>query len=343
MRTKLMISAIAAAVAMILLPAGSASAFGFDHPKHGLGPPGPGSAVVNVESGPYGQVLVVGGSGAGPYPAGSSLYFPTIDPPTYGASLFHPYQPGCTAAIIASGPTLAGPPPLSCTGLVTDTTKTVDWPAFTTTGYPVAGPGVNQRLLGAVWRTDLNAFQVTYAGHPLYLFDPGPDSFFGANFYETVLPLLPPENTAWFLISPWGTPATGPATLETESPQTGTTYSTTKLAAEMLPGVGGLTASVYSFSNDWSSFSWCYFACARAFIPLTTVGTPNVGPGVNPSEVGTTLRFDGTKQVTYDGHPLYLYDQEQALGTLSAPVFNGTAGNGDGVSAFGGTFSLVSP
>ena len=227
--------------ALLLLPAAAASASGgfWHHPgRHGGGLPG--AAVVSVEQGQYGPVLVVGGAGAGyipatsttpasyAYPAGSSLYYPTIDPSTYGSSWFHPYQPGCTTTVVVS----EAEGPLSCTGPETD--MSADWPAFTTTSYPIAGPGVNRFLLGAVYRADLGTFQVTYAGHPLYLFDQGPNSFVGANFYETVQP-LPPWHTAWFLISPWGTPATGPATVETESPQPGTTYSSTKLAAEMLP------------------------------------------------------------------------------------------------------------
>lgn len=348
MRRRLKWSAafIGMVVAAIFLPTAAASAsppgFSFGHPRHLVGPPGPGSAVVSVESGPYGRVLTVGGSGAGMYPAGSSLYFATIDPLTYGSSWFQGYQPGCTTTLV-SQPTLDGPGPLSCAGSESD--PTADWPAFTTTGYPVAGPGVNQFLLGAVWRTDLDAFQVTYAGHPLYLFDPGPNSFFGANFYETVLP-LPPWHTEWFLISPNGTPANGPAPLSTESPQVGSAYTSTELATQVLPGVnppGGVTVSVYSFSGDTRWFSRCYGACAREFIPLTTVGTPTFGAGVSSSKIGTIWRFDGTKQVTYEGKPLYVYSQEQPLAPGGAPSFSGTAGNGNGVSAFGGSFHLVSP
>jgi predicted lipoprotein with Yx(FWY)xxD motif len=343
--------AVATIVALLALPgtASAAAGFGFGHHpvRHGGGRPSPGAAVVSLESGPYGPVLVVGGAGAGYvpatsttpaghlFPAGTSLYEATVDPPTYGASFFHEYQAGCTTTVVDS----EADGPLSCTGAETD--PSADWPAFTTEAFPIAGPGVNPFLLGAVYRTDLGAFQVTYAGHPLYLFDPGPDSFDGADFYETVQP-LPPENTAWFLLSPSGIPATGPATLETESPQAGTTYTSTELATEMLPGVGGAAVSVYTFSRD-GHFSTCYDACARDFIPLETVGTPTLGAGVNPSAVGTIWRADGTRQVTYDGHPLYIYSQEQPLAGAAGLVTNGSGGNGNGVSAFGGTFSLIAP
>jgi predicted lipoprotein with Yx(FWY)xxD motif len=354
MRKRWIMGAIATIVAMLALPLAlpsAASAAGFwHHPfRHGGGQANPGAAVVSLESGPYGPVLVVGGAGAGYtpgtstttasylFPSGTSLYTPTIDPSTYGASFVHEYQPGCTTTVVVS----EAEGPLSCTGAETD--PSADWPAFTTDAFPVAGPGVDPRLLGAVYRSDLGAFQVTYAGHPLYLFDPGPDSFFGANFFEPVQP-LPPEHTAWFLLSPAGTPATGPATLETESPQTGTTYSTTELATEMLPGVGGAAVSVYSFSGD-DHFSNCYGSCAMEFIPLRTVGTPTLGAGVNPSAVGVVWRADGTQQVTYHGHPLYIYDQEQPLvgGVPPNLLTDGTGGNGNGVHAFGGTFSLVNP
>ncbi len=47
--------------------------------------------------------------------------------------------------------------------------KNAEWPAITTTGKPVAGPGVHQSLLGRVYRKGVG-WQATYAGHPLYLF-----------------------------------------------------------------------------------------------------------------------------------------------------------------------------
>jgi predicted lipoprotein with Yx(FWY)xxD motif len=316
---------------------------------HGHRPAGEG-AVVSIEQGPYGPVLVVGGAGAGYVPAegstpahyivpaGTSLYFPTVDPSTFEPPFGHPYQAGCTTAVVEG--TAEGT--LSCTGSETDTTA--DWPAFTTEGRPVAGPGVEPWLLGSVYRADLGTYQVTYAGHPLYLFDPGPNSFFGANFFESALP-LPPWHTAWYLLSPEGLPATGPANLEVEVPQPGTSYTAPALATEMLPNVvpGGAAITVYSFSGDNRWRSRCNWACEREFIPVTTVGTPTAQEGVSSSSVGVIRRQDGSLQVTYNGHPLYIYSQEQPLVGEMGLVTTGSAGNGNGIEAYGGTFSVVNP
>jgi predicted lipoprotein with Yx(FWY)xxD motif len=343
------IGAGAVVSALIVLPGtASASTSGPGSAAPSGGQSDPNAAVVNIENGPYGKVLVVGGAGAGfvqatakkpahfLFPAGSSLYIASIDSFAGG---HNPKQPSCGTTVANTGQG-----PLSCTGAETD--RQADWPAFTTDTAPVAGPGVKSALLGEVFRVDLGVDQVTYAGHPLYLFDPGPNSFFGANFYETVAP-LPPWHTAWFLLSPKGTHATGPAALETEAPKKGTTYDTTELATEMLPAVapGGAAVSVYAFSGDTPTSSNCTGPCARDFIPVTTVGAPTTATGVNASAVGTIRRGDGNgeEQVTYNGHPLYIYSQEQPLVGKKGPKTKGTAGNGNGVSAFGGTFTLVSP
>jgi predicted lipoprotein with Yx(FWY)xxD motif len=328
LRRTLALAAGALIVALLGLPVNPASG--------AVAGSGSGRAVVALENGPYGQVLVVGGHGAaGPFVAGSSLYMASVDPPSW---LSKPYQPGCTTTLVHTQ--LQGT--LSCTGLETD--RKADWPAFTTSGPPIAGKGVNASLLGEVKRSDLKTYQVTYDGHPLYLFDPGPNSFFGANFYETVEP-LPPWHTAWYLLAPDGTPATGPAMLETESPQPGAEYHTPKLAVEMLPGItpGGVAVSAYTFSSDAPNFSSCYGPCAVDFIPMYTAGTPVAGPGVNASAIGVIKRFDGTDQVTYNGRPLYIYSQEQALPGNQGPSTTGTAGNGKGVAAFGGQLHLVQP
>ena len=245
--TKLRVAIGTVAALAVLLAAGMPAAYA--HGQHGYGDGyGAGeAAVVALESSPYGPVLVVGGSGAGCapatpvgmpatataattciYPPGSSLYSPTIDPPAPKGWFGAPYEPGCLTIEVEH--TAFGT--LSCAGLETD--EHADWPALTTTRKPIAGPGVDPHLLGSVYRADLGTFQVTYAGRPLYLFVPGADVFAGQKLPETVLP-LPPWHTYWFLLSPDGLPAAGPAHIETEAPQAGTTYSATVLATEMAP------------------------------------------------------------------------------------------------------------
>jgi predicted lipoprotein with Yx(FWY)xxD motif len=307
-------------------------------PSH---PADPARAVLSTEQSTYGTVLDLGaGAGYAPgsstpvFPAGSAVYMSTIDPPAHGDG--HGYRPGCGTTLV-TGPLPGGmfaggiPGPLSCTGAETD--QQADWQALTTDRPAIAGAGVGQRLLGRVYRPDLGTFQVTYAGHPLYLFLPGiANAAFGDNIFESTLP-LPPWQTAWYLLSPDGQPAVGPATIQTETLPSGQTV----LANQMLPGIGGVPIAVYTFSRDHAPRSTCSRACARTFIPVLTDGAPVAGAGATASAIGTTTRADGTQQVTYHRHPLYMYSQEQVTG------LTGTAGNGNGTELDGGTFSLLTP
>jgi predicted lipoprotein with Yx(FWY)xxD motif len=74
---------------------------------------------------------------------------------------------------------------------------------------------------------------------------------------------------------------------------------------EVLFGAG--SQAIYLFDKESSDRSECYGACAEAWPPVLTEGTPQAGPGVKPALLGTTERSDGGTQVTYNGHPLYYY------------------------------------
>jgi len=73
--------------------------------------------------------------------------------------------------------------------------------------------------------------------------------------------------------------------------------------------------------------------CAVNWPPLRANGKPTLGSGANASLVGTTMRSDGKPQVTYNGHPLYLFTGDQKAGDT----------NGEGINAFGGLWYAVSP
>jgi len=85
----------------------------------------------------------------------------------------------------------------------------------------------------------------------------------------------------------------------------------------LLTNSGGLT--LYWFAPDTSTKSACYGSCAAYWPPVT--GTPSAGPGVTGT-LGTITRTDGTKQATYDGHPLYTYIADGAPGSTSGNNLN---------------------
>ena len=68
---------------------------------------------------------------------------------------------------------------------------------------------------------------------------------------------------------------------------------------------------VYVFGADRRSTSRCYGVCAAAWPPVLTNAAPQAGSGVEPKLLGTTTRKEGTRQVTYDGHPLYYYSVDK--------------------------------
>ena len=97
--------------------------------------------------------------------------------------------------------------------------------------------------------------------------------------------------------------------------------------------VDGQNRTVYLFKRDTPGKSACFGACAQNWPPVRVSGRPVAGPGIKASLLGTAARADGKPQVTYNGHPVYLYVGD------NAPA----ATNGQGVTAFGGAWFAVSP
>ena len=91
--------------------------------------------------------------------------------------------------------------------------------------------------------------------------------------------------------------------------------------------------TLYLFQKDAGTTSSCSGACAAAWPPLRSSGNPVVRGGATASLVGTTARSDGKPQATYNGHPLYRFVMDTTSGDT----------NGEGLTAFGGTWFAVSP
>jgi predicted lipoprotein with Yx(FWY)xxD motif len=69
----------------------------------------------------------------------------------------------------------------------------------------------------------------------------------------------------------------------------------------------GRGQALYYFSRERGHASRCYGACASAWPPAPARGRPTAARGARRGLVGTTVRRDGSRQLTYAGHPVYLY------------------------------------
>jgi predicted lipoprotein with Yx(FWY)xxD motif len=77
--------------------------------------------------------------------------------------------------------------------------------------------------------------------------------------------------------------------------------------------------TLYSFAPDTATASRCYGTCAAYWPPVT--GAATAGTGL-PGKTGTIQRTDGSRQLTYNGHPLYTYIGDSAPGQASGNNVN---------------------
>ncbi len=91
--------------------------------------------------------------------------------------------------------------------------------------------------------------------------------------------------------------------------------------------------TVYRFTKDTGAKNTCMASreCNSAWPPLTSSAKPSAGAGVKASLVSTIALPGGKRQVTYAGHPLYLYAPAGERGETSYV----------GVRTFGGTWLAV--
>jgi predicted lipoprotein with Yx(FWY)xxD motif len=103
-------------------------------------------------------------------------------------------------------------------------------------------------------------------------------------------------------------------------------------AGTILVGPNGHT--LYAFGKDTRKTDNCQHVrgCLGVWPMLTTSGSITAGPGVSRSMLGT-IRVNGKRQVTYDGHPLYLYTGDDSRHDTAYI----------GIRASGGTWDALAP
>jgi predicted lipoprotein with Yx(FWY)xxD motif len=102
----------------------------------------------------------------------------------------------------------------------------------------------------------------------------------------------------------------------------------TRQTSSSLVMVDSSDHTLYTFSGDS-----CDGKCAKAWPPLLATGSgveAKKDSGLEQGKLGTTPRSDGSTQVTYAGHPLYLFSHDGPGDT-----------GGDKAHAFGGDWSVA--
>ena len=97
--------------------------------------------------------------------------------------------------------------------------------------------------------------------------------------------------------------------------------------------VDGRGRSLYLFEKDGQGRSTCSGACAAYWPPLVTSSRPVAIQGLKSSLLGSIRRADGSRQVTYAGHPLYFFSGDTARGQTA----------GEGLQDFGAGWYVLAP
>lgn len=174
------------------------------------------------------------------------------------------------------------------------------WPPVLADGAPTLKDGVASGLISTTLRTD-GTTQLTYAGWPLYYY------FEDAKAGDVAGQAA---NNVWWVVSGEGNPIK-PASVKFGQND--------KLGKFLVDGAGN---SLYLFTKDTPGVSNCYGKCEIAWPPLLTVDQPTLGDGIATTAISSTLRKDGSSQLTYNGWPLYYYFKDEAPGDVSGQAVN---------------------
>jgi predicted lipoprotein with Yx(FWY)xxD motif len=135
-----------------------------------------------------------------------------------------------------------------------------------------------------------------------------------------------------------GTPAASAAAPGTPSVAAGAAAATPAGlgTAALAPGTALVDAAgrtLYLFEADKGTTSACTGACAQVWPPVPASASPVASGAAQVALVGATTRTDGTRQATYNGHPLYYFAADKTAGDVK----------GQGINNFGGSWYVVAP
>lgn len=90
--------------------------------------------------------------------------------------------------------------------------------------------------------------------------------------------------------------------------------------------------TLYEFGHDLKNKSRCSGMCATNWPPAKSPAKPTLAKGLSPKKLKVIRRADGSRQLSYAGHPLYRFIGDTKPGNV----------NGEGINAFGGIWYVLS-
>jgi predicted lipoprotein with Yx(FWY)xxD motif len=89
--------------------------------------------------------------------------------------------------------------------------------------------------------------------------------------------------------------------------------------------------SLYAFGHDLKNKSRCKGTCATDWPPASSPAHPTVANGIDKSKLKVIKRADGSRQLSYNGHPLYRFIADSKPGNV----------NGENLVEFGGKWDVL--
>lgn len=155
------------------------------------------------------------------------------------------------------------------------------------------------------------------------LADGATDRASDGNGSTSVGPGGPPTNAA--------SPSEGNAASQETANAAGNAAATVMVAAQGSHLTDSAGNALYYVDGDTDG-SKCTGPCLQAWPPVTiSEAQPTGAPGLQGAMIATITRPDGSRQVTFNGHPLYRYAADAGAGVT----------NGDGVKDKFGLWHLV--
>jgi predicted lipoprotein with Yx(FWY)xxD motif len=98
----------------------------------------------------------------------------------------------------------------------------------------------------------------------------------------------------------------------------------TTLGAKIMTDKDGKTLYLFGKDTTQPPVSTCNDACAQQWPPLLVEGKQITFTGIDQTLIGTVIRKDGSKQITINRWPVYLFAKDKAPGDVSGQAMGET-------------------